>query len=107
MATKGNRTSRNAIVTRGIDLCAQISYMSMQAERLSQPQRDLVVSFDVYCDLIEYSIYLQNMSTSSLSTLEEYLQADDLIFQTNSHQLVVVVDFFLPPNTILIRGAES
>lgn len=97
----------NAILARGLDLCAQISHMSMQAERLLQPQQSLTVSFDVYCDLLEYSLYLQSYSGETAPTLEDYLRADDLLFETNGRKLTIRVDFFLPSNSIIIGSKEK
>ncbi len=98
----GNKMSANAILARGLDLCAQISILSLQAERLSQPHSCLIVSFDIYCDLLEYSLYLQLAAGETKPTLEEYLTADDLLFETNGRKLEIRVDFFLPANSIII-----
>lgn len=102
MDNGSDRMQTNSILTRGLDLCTQISYMSMQAERLSQPQHSLIVSFDVYCDLLEYSLYLQTYSGETTPTLEDYLRADELLFETNGRKLEIHIDFFLPANSIII-----
>lgn len=102
MARKGNKMSTSAILARGLDLCAQISQMSLQAERLAQESDRLVVSFDVYCDLLEYSLFLQGCNGEQNPTLEDFLLADGLLFETNGKKLSVQIDFFLPNNSIII-----
>jgi hypothetical protein len=80
----------------------QIHTLSTKAEDANQRQQQLVVSFDVYCVLLEYTIFLQNMRAESGMSLEEYLRCDDLVFDANGHRLDVHVDFFLSQGSIQI-----
>jgi hypothetical protein len=95
-------TPQEDLFTKAVELCTQIHSLSMKAEDATQPQKRLIVSFDVYCVLLEYTIFLQTMRAESGMTLEEYLQCDDLVFDANGHRLDVRVDFFLSPGSILI-----
>ena len=94
-----------SILARGVELCSQINSMSVLADYQSYDQSTLIVSFDVYCDLLEYTAYLHRYDRDGGSSIEDYLFSDDLIFEANSHKLDVRIDFFLPENSIHI-GAQ-
>jgi hypothetical protein len=94
--------SKDAILSKGVELCAQINSLSELIEEQGE-QSTLVVSFDVYCALLEYTVYLHRFDVLASSSLEEYLRSDDLVFEANKKRLDVRVDFFLPANSIQIQ----
>ena len=95
-------TPQEDLFTKAVDLCTQIHSLSTKAEFDNRQQKQLIVSFDVYCVLLEYTVFLQNMRAETGMTLEEYLCCDDLVFDANGHRLDVRVDFFLMPGSIHI-----
>ena len=95
-------TPQEDLFTKAVELCTQIHSLSTKAEFTNKPQSRLVVSFDAYCILLEYTIFLQQMRGEAGLTLEEYLQCDELVFDANGHRLDVRVDFFMPKNTLRI-----
>jgi hypothetical protein len=95
--------SEDAILSKGVELCAQINDLSEQVERQQREQSTLVVSFDVYCALLEYTVYLHRYDALASSSLEDYLCSDDLVFEANNRRLDVHVDFFLSANSIQIH----
>ena len=96
-------TPDETMFTKAVEFCTQIHTMSSMADFSHLPQSRLVVSFDVYCVLLEYTMFLQRMRPDEGFTLEEYLQCDDLVFDANGHRLDVRIDFFLPPQSVQIE----
>ncbi len=95
--------SEDAILSKGVELCAQINNLSELIEQQQRAQSTLVVSFDVYCALLEYTVYLHRFDTFAASSLEDFLRSDDLVFEANNKRLDVRVDFFLSQNSIQIQ----
>ncbi|HVN48211.1 MAG TPA: hypothetical protein VMU30_05250 [Bacteroidota bacterium] len=95
--------SKEAILEKGVKLCAQINDLSELVKHQQEEQSTLVVSFDVYCALLEYTVYLHQYDASSASSVEDFLRSDDLVFEANNKRLDVRVDFFLPANSIQIQ----
>jgi hypothetical protein len=91
-----------AILVRGVELCSQINSLSVLADRNHCAQSKLVVSFDVYCDLLEYTVYIYHYDAEHPATIEDYIFSDELVFEANGHKLDVRIDFFLPSNSIQI-----
>jgi hypothetical protein len=101
---KGANMSEEAILAKGVELCAQINNLSeLVEEQRQKEQSTLVVSFDVYCVLLEYTVYLHRYETLVSSSLEDFLCSDDLVFEANNKRLDVRVDFFLSANSIRIQ----
>ncbi len=95
--------SNEAILEKGVKLCTQINDLSDLLEEQNELQSILIVSFDVYCTLLEYTVYLHQFDSASGSTVEDFLRSDDLVFETNNRRLDVKVDFFLPNNSVYIQ----
>jgi hypothetical protein len=95
--------SQETILTRGVELCAQIHSQCLTAQQQQQLRSRLIVSFDVYCDLLEYTVYLHRFDSLPGCTLEEYLSSDDLVFEANGYRLDVQVDFFLPKESVALN----
>ena len=97
--------SESAILARGVELCSQINSLSILAGFTNSDQSRLVVSFDVYCDLLEYTVYLHRCDTEcGSSTIEDFLLSDDLVFEANGHKLDVLIDFFSAENSFHISA---
>ena len=91
-----------ALLTKALELCTYINTISSSLENSSAVPPRLVLSFDLYCLLLEYTVYLKGVSESSPASIEELILCDDLLFETPQRQLEVRVDFFLPQNTVTI-----
>ena len=87
---------------RAVELCAKINALTSWAEGENRRPKRLVVSFDVYCILLEYTVYMQQAHGAEGHTLEEYIQFDDLLYEADGHPLDVQIDFFLPADSIRI-----
>jgi hypothetical protein len=79
-------------------ICALSSYMEME----SRQQTKLLISFDLYCVMMEYSALLARFDSTGGETLEDLLDYEDLVFDTGHTSLNVSIDFFASPNTISI-----
>ena len=91
-----------ALLTKALELCTYINTISSSMDGPQKGTRRLVLSFDLYCLLLEYTVYLKGVSESNPNTMEELILCDDLLFETPQRQLEVHVDFFLPANTVTI-----
>jgi hypothetical protein len=91
------------LLRRAAELCAQINALSSWSREQLRPHRRLVVSFDVYCILLEYTVYMQHVQGSENHSLEEYIQFDDLLYEAEGFPLDVRIDYFLPPNSVRIE----
>lgn len=90
------------LLTRATDICAQINLLSALLEAQQKEQHMMVISFDVYCTLLEYTAYLNPAleNEEDIIKAEQMIIANDFIFQTPHHKLAVKVDFFAPPGVI-------
>ncbi len=59
----------------------------------------VVLSFDLYCLLLEYSILGGQIHLAEEYHLEDLLFCDDLMIETPHRQLQVVIDFLAHPNS--------
>ncbi len=91
------------MLSRALETCAQINALSAWTEQQQRPQSRLVVSFDVYWTLVEYTVYMHALQGADEHTLEEYVRSDDLVYDTPRHRLDVHLDFFLPPQTFRLE----
>ncbi|MBW7888222.1 MAG: hypothetical protein H3C35_07665 [Bacteroidetes bacterium] len=67
-----------------------------------QGKNQLTLSFDMYCSLMDYILLINHSSQERDKILEELILRDDLLFDTGTMQLKILVDFFLPAESILI-----
>ena len=90
------------LLTRATDICAQINLLSALLDAEQKEQHMLVISFDVYCTLLEYAAYLNPAmdNEEDIIIAEQMIIASDFIFQTLHHKLAVKVDFFAPSGVI-------
>ncbi len=91
------------MMSRALEICAQINALSAWTDQQDRPHNRLVVSSDVYWILLEYTVYIHALQGTEGHTLEEYVRTDDLVYDTGRHQLDVSLDFFLPPRTFRIE----
>lgn len=64
---------------------------------------ELILSFDLYCLLMEYFILLYHRDEGVNESLYSLLSYDDLEIQVGSQSLKVSVDFFAPINSLHIK----
>ncbi|MCX6137126.1 MAG: hypothetical protein NTV54_06490 [Ignavibacteriales bacterium] len=94
-----------ALITRAAEICSQINLLSALMDAQQKEQHRLVISFDVYCTLLDYTAY----KNPALETEEDVIVAEqmiivnDFLFETPRHNLEVKVDFFALPGVIDIE----
>jgi hypothetical protein len=87
--------NNESLLTKASDICSYINALSEHYAVHHRQQKKLIVSFDVYCLLLEYTALLnQTHQNGGSSSLEELIVTPDLIYETKKHQLTVCVDFF-------------
>ena len=87
--------NNESLLTKASDVCTFINAMSEHYSAHDRQQKKLIVSFDVYCLLLEYTALLnQTHQNGGSSSLEELIVTTDLVYETRRHQLTVCVDFF-------------
>jgi hypothetical protein len=91
------------LLRRAAEVCARINALSAWARGQQHPHHRLVVSFDVYCLLLEYTVYMQQLHGGDGHSLEEYIHFDDLLYEAEGMPLDVRIDFFLPQNSTQIE----
>lgn len=87
---------------KGTQLYERICALSASLEA-KQPQTKLILSFDLYCLLLEYTSLVGRLNSGDAATVNELLAYDELMFDTGNDHLLVSVDFFASQDTILIR----
>lgn len=92
-----------AFLLRAVELCTEINALSSWMELQHRPQQRLVVSFDVYCVLLEYTVYVRQAAGTAVHSFEEYVRFDDLLYEADGRPLDVRIDFFLPRSSIRIE----
>jgi hypothetical protein len=90
------------VLVRGNNLNERVISLSESLDTQLAPQSRLVLSFDLYCVLLEYTVLVGQLNLTDGQTVEELLGYDDLIFDTGLHKLIVSVDFFSPTNSVQI-----
>jgi hypothetical protein len=95
-------TTVENVLVRGSQLHDRVAALSNSLDSQLAPQNRLVLSFDLYCILIEYTALLGQLSLEQGQTVPELMHYDDLIFDTGLHKLAVSVDFFGPSNSVQI-----
>ena len=90
------------VLSRGALLNERVAALSHSLDSQLAPQSKLLLSFDLYCTLLEYTALIGQLTLSDGQSVEDLLAYDDLIFDTGMHKLVVQVDFFCPPNSVQI-----
>ena len=95
-------TTVESVLVRGNQLHERVAALSNSLDSQLAPQDKLVLSFDLYCLLLEYTSLMGQLSLENGQTVPELLTYDDLIFDTGVHKLAVSVDFFGPSNSVQI-----
>ena len=91
-----------ALLTKALELCTYINTISSSMDESGKTKPKLILSFDLYCLLLEYTVYLKGLGDPNSGSIEDLILCDDLLFETPQRQLEVRVDFFLPVNTVTI-----
>lgn len=87
---------------KGTQLYERICTLSASLEP-KELQTKLVISFDLYCLLLEYTSLVGRLSAGDAATVDELLTYDELMFDTGNYHLLVSIDFFAPSDTIMIH----
>jgi hypothetical protein len=90
------------VLVRGNQLHERVAALSHSLDSQLAPQSKLVLSFDLYCILLEYTALMGQLNMEHSQSVPELLLCDDLIFDTGVHKLMVSVDFFGPTNSVQI-----
>ncbi len=90
------------VLVRGNQLNERVIALSQSLDSQLAPQTKLVLSFDLYCVLLEYTVLVGQLNLTTGQTVEELISYDDLIFDTGLHKLIVSIDFFSPANSVQI-----
>jgi hypothetical protein len=102
-ATKGFvMTTAESVLVRGNNLHERVDSISSTFDAQLAPQSRLLLSFDLYCVLLEYTALVGQLNLSRGQSIEELLSYDELIFDTGLHKLTVSVDFFGPADSLQI-----
>jgi len=95
-------TTGENVLVRGNSLHERVASISSALDAQLAPQEKLLLSFDLYCVLLEYTALVGKLNLSEGQTVEELLSYDELVFDTGLHKLVVSVDFFSPADSLQI-----
>jgi hypothetical protein len=95
-------TTVESVLVRGNQLHERVGALSHSLDSQLVPQSKLVLSFDLYCLLLEYTALMGQLSLEHGQTVAELLTYEDLEFDTGVHRLGVSVDFFGPMNSVQI-----
>ncbi|MDH3251265.1 MAG: hypothetical protein OEM41_00660 [Ignavibacteria bacterium] len=95
-------SNSEAVILKGSQLHERVCTLSSFMESVITNQETLVLSFDLYCVLLEYSVLLGKFDVIEKLSVEQLIMYDQLVFDTGSHKLIVNVDFFAPQNSITI-----
>lgn len=87
---------------KGTQLYERICALSAAMEPSGRQQFRLVLSFDLYCLLLEYTALVGRLNSEAGTEVEELFHYDDLMFDTGNYHLAITVDFFASPDTIAI-----
>jgi hypothetical protein len=98
-------THPEQLLTKATDICAQINLLSALMEAQGKAQSKLILSFDVYCVLLEYTAYLNPalQSEADVRIAEEMIIVNDFVYETPKQKLAVRIDFFSPPGVVDIE----
>lgn len=96
-------TSETELFLKGLELNERILDLSNSLKPGRNEKNKLVLSFDLYCVLIKYFILIYQEPENIDSTLEELLSDDNLKIEVGDVTFTLEVNFFSPPNTIIIR----
>lgn len=91
-----------AVILKGSQLHERICALSTFMDSVVNRQEQLILSFDLYCVLLEYSVLLGKFDVMEKLSVEQLIAYEQLIFDTGQQKLNVQVDFFAPPNSVTI-----
>lgn len=94
--------SDEEVLVKGVQIQQRISTLSVLMELQREHQEQLVLSFDVYCALLDYTVLMNQSHVNRDLLLQELLLKNDLVFDTGKNQLTIFVDFFFPSSAIQI-----
>ena len=54
-----------ALLTKALELCTYINTISASFDKEAKEKPRLILSFDLYCLLLEYTVYLKGLSDTN------------------------------------------
>lgn len=91
-----------AVILKGSQLHERICSLSTFMDSVVENQETVVLSFDLYCLLLEYSVLLGKFDVMEKLSLDQLVGFEHLVFDTGTQKLRVKVDFFAPSNSVSI-----
>jgi len=95
-------SNSEAVIVKGSQLHERICTLSSFMDSVVARQERLLISFDLYCILLEYSVLLGKFDVAEKLTVDQLIAYDQLIFDTGTQKLRVEVDFFAPQSSVMI-----
>jgi hypothetical protein len=88
---------------KGLELNNRILDLSHSVKANGKLGNKLILSFDLYCLIIKYFLLLYHEPEDINASLEEILLDDNLQIEVSDLSLTLEVNFFSPPNTVILR----
>ena len=90
------------VLVKGVEIHKRINDLSTAFSERNITQEGVVLSYDLYFTLLEYTVRVNETHVNPELLLWELLNHDDLFFDTGARRLHIIVDFFSLPNTLNI-----
>lgn len=90
------------VLVKGVEIHKRINDLSTAFSERNIAQEGVVLSYDLYFTLLEYTVRVNETRINPDLLLWELLNHDDLFFDTGTRRLHIIVDFFSLPNTVNI-----
>ena len=91
------------VLVKGVEIHKRINDLSTTYMERNFTQECVVLSYNLYFALLEYTVLVNETRVNSELLLWELLNHDELFFDTGTHRLRICVDFFSPRDTLNIR----
>jgi len=90
------------VLVKGAQIQKRINDLSTQLRDKNFSLERVVLSYDLYFALLEYTVLINETQVNRDLLLWELFNRDELFFDTGAEQLRVKVDFFSPKNNVTI-----
>ena len=90
------------VFVKGVEIHKRINDLSTAFSERHITQEGVVLSYDLYFTLMEYTVRLNETHVNPELLLWELLNHNDLFFDTGTRRLHISVDFFSSLNTVNI-----
>jgi len=93
----------DTLLLKGTLLYERIYSFATSMDAYASEPKKLVLSFDLYCLLLEYSLLADHFQSNGAQSIEELFFYEDLMFDSGKFTLHINVDFFAPQESMTIR----